>query len=98
MGKPSIVFSDAIFGSTKELAGSTADDRRVFANVELSQIIARAMDSARILSVNATPADRAQCYTLMEAELEEWRETWLPKIQLGGLDGKDVLTHALCVL
>lgn len=88
MGKPSIVLSDDIFGSTKELAGSSPDDRRVFANVELSHIIARAMDSARTFSASAPSADSSQCYTRMEGDLEEWREIWLPKIQLGGLDGE----------
>lgn len=93
MVKPPYSRYDDTYGSTHEVPASSADDLRVFANVELSSIIARAMDYSRDQTAVEPVVDTSQSYMRMESELEEWRETWLPKVKLGG-DGSSSYQHS----
>ena len=42
------------------------------------------MDYSRDQTAVEPVVDTSQSYMRMESELEEWRETWLPKVKLGG--------------
>ena len=51
------------------------------------------MDYSRDQTAVEPVVDTSQSYMRMESELEEWRETWLPKVKLGG-DGSSSYQHS----
>ena len=101
MGKPSAVYSDSTEKLTDEEPNTTPDDRRVYANVKMSQILTRGMEAARRFSqpIPSHQALLSEAIKQMDVELERWWDTWLPRITIGltGLHGGSRI-HAIMYL
>lgn len=101
MGKPAVVYTDGTECLMAEEVSTTPDDRRVYANVEMSQILTRGMEAARKYS-EETPANHgrmSEAIEFLEFELERWWETWLPKVIIGlqGLEREHASSVALVI-
>ncbi|KAL8278142.1 hypothetical protein RQP46_009466 [Phenoliferia psychrophenolica] len=99
-GKPSIILDIPEEGFSTEDETTTPDDRRVYANVEMAQIITRGMEASRKYSKESPSHDGclSDAIAQMEADLEQWWETWNMRIMIGlsgsGASGQAQIRHA----